>query len=181
MQIIEGMLSQAIQIPSPNCDERPEREISLVVIHCISLPAGHFGNDYVEKLFCNQITGNEHEDFCDLSNLKVSSHLFIRRSGEVIQFVPFHQRAWHAGVSEFRGRDHCNDFSVGIELEGVDCGEYSPHQYEILGQICSIMQSQWSLDQDVFVAHSDIAPNRKSDPGPGFDWARLFVNLSHPV
>ena len=174
MQIIEGLLDQAKQIASPNWDERPENEISLIVIHCISLPAGHYGNAYVEKLFCNQITGLEHQDFCDLAALKVASHLFIRRTGEVIQFVPFHRRAWHAGVSQFRGKENCNDFSVGIELEGIETGEYSPHQYEILGKICSIMQAQWSLDRDVFVAHSDIAPNRKSDPGPGFDWSKLF-------
>jgi len=179
MRIFEGILDQAKQIASPNCDERPLKEISLVVIHCISLPAGHFGNTYVEKLFCNEISGDEHPDFCDLPCLKVSSHLFIRRNGEIIQFVPFHKRAWHAGKSEFRGRENCNDFSVGIELEGIDTGEYSQHQYEILGEICSIMQSQWSLDRDVFVAHSDIAPNRKSDPGPGFDWDKLFVNFSH--
>lgn len=177
MNIIDGMLDAAEQISSPNFDERPESAIALIVIHCISLPAGHFGNRYVEKLFCNQLKGTEHKDFYNLPKLKVASHLFIRRNGEMIQFVPFYKRAWHAGISSFQGRKNCNDFSVGIELEGMDSGLYTDKQYEILGQICSIMCAHWSLNEDAIVAHSDIAPGRKSDPGPGFDWNRLRDGL----
>jgi len=177
VQIKEGILDIAKQVPSPNCDKRPESRITLVVIHCISLPLGHFGNPYVEALFCNQLKGTEHKDFCDLPALKVASHLFIRRDGEVIQFVPFHKRAWHAGVSSFQGRENCNDFSVGIELEGMDTGLYTEKQYEILQQICSIMCALWSLDKHAIVAHSDIAPGRKTDPGAGFNWNLLLDNL----
>jgi len=177
MRIVDGKLDLARQIESPNFDKRPEGHISLIVVHCISLPAGHFGNDFVERLFCNQLRGDEHPDFTDLPNLKVSSHLFVRRDGEVLQFVPFHLRAWHAGQSCHQGRQDCNDYSVGIELEGIDSGAYTDAQYEVLAEICSIMLTTWQLEIQSIVGHSDIAPERKEDPGPGFDWQRLQAQL----
>ena len=177
MQIHEGKISSARQVPCSNCDERPEQEISLIVIHCISLPAGHFDTDFVEALFCNHLDCSAHRDFADLEGVKVSSHLFIRRDGRLLQFVPFHLRAWHAGKSSFLGRENCNDFSVGIELEGVDDGEYADRQYEVLADVCKTMLKDWSLVSSQILGHSDIAPGRKSDPGPGFDWERLRNKL----
>ena len=177
MKIQEGKINVATQIICSNCDERPDSEISLIVIHCISLPAGHFGTDYVESLFCNRLNCAAHPDFADLEGLRVSSHLFIRRDGSVLQFVPFHLRAWHAGKSTFSGRENCNDFSIGIELEGVEDGEYTDDQYSVLGDMCKTMLADWSLDFSRIVGHSDIAPGRKNDPGPGFDWDRLKGTL----
>ena len=177
MNIGEAGLDIARQVTSPNCDERPIDEISLVVIHCISLPAGHFGTRYVEALFCNDLDCVEHPDFADLMDLRVSSHLFVRRNGEVIQFVPFEKRAWHAGQSTFNQRSQCNDFSVGIELEGIDTGQFTDVQYRLLGEICREMQSKWMLEDNFFVGHSDIAPGRKTDPGSGFDWQRFRQSL----
>lgn len=177
MRIRDGIISEVKQVPSSNCDARPDGEISLIVIHCISLPAGHFDTDYVEALFCNQLDCNAHQDFADLDGVKVSSHLFIRRDGQVLQFVPFQLRAWHAGKSSFLGRENCNDFSVGIELEGVEDGEYADRQYEVLADVCRVMLKKWSLDSSRITGHSDIAPGRKRDPGPGFDWERLRGKL----
>jgi len=177
MQIHDGKLSIARQINCPNFDERPDGEVSLIVIHCISLPAAHFGSNYVEALFCNEISGTEHDDFGELGDLKVSSHLFIRRDGEVLQFVAFDKRAWHAGNSSYRGRSNCNDYSVGVELEGVEDGEYADSQYSILRQICQEMLKTWSLGPESIVGHCDIAPGRKTDPGDGFDWNRLRDGL----
>ena len=177
MKITSGKLDIARQVASPNYDQRPENEISLVVIHGISLPAGHFGSDFVEALFCNQLDCSVHGDFAGLAGVKVSSHLFIRRSGQVIQFVPFNYRAWHAGVSSFEGRENCNDFSVGIELEGTDQGGYSELQYQKLRAISGLMQSSWCLTTAAFVGHADIAPGRKTDPGVSFDWCRFRRGL----
>lgn len=177
MDIVDGWLSTAQQIPSENCDARPSDEISLIVIHCISLPAGHFGNDYVEQLFTNQITLSHHPDFADLAELKVASHLFIRRDGRIVQFVPFNQRAWHAGVSEFDGRSQCNDFSIGIELEGIDSGEFNEAQYIQLIRVCRLLNEHYEIPNGHIVGHSDIAPGRKTDPGTGFDWQRLRAGV----
>jgi len=177
MEISSGRLDIARQVSSSNCNERPGREISLIVIHGISLPAGHFGSGYVESLFCNRLTGREHRDFSGLEKMRVSSHLFIRRSGEVIQFVPFQLRAWHAGRSEYQGRSECNDFSVGIELEGTENGAYANRQYNVLKAICRLMMKTWSIGPEAIVGHSDIAPGRKYDPGTGFDWKRLRAGL----
>ena len=178
MRIREGKLDIARQVTSPNYNERPGGEISLVVIHGISLPAGHFGSRYVEALFCNRLDCTAHEDFKDLESVQVSSHLFIRRTGEVIQFVPFHLRAWHAGVSSYDGRENCNDFSVGIELEGTDNGAYDDRQYASLQSICCLMSATWSLDQNAFVGHCDIAAGRKTDPGAEFNWQRFRAGMA---
>ena len=175
MQVKDHRLTGVTQLDSPNFDERPNGEISLVVIHGISLPPGVFGGDEVMQLFLNQIDAGNPE-LQELAGLKVSSHLFVRRSGEVLQFVPFDQRAWHAGESSFNGRDDCNDFSIGIELEGTDTLPYEDVQYESLVDICTaLMQQYGSLE---IRGHADIAPLRKTDPGPAFDWSRFRRELA---
>ena len=169
-----GYLPQVTQIESPNYDLRtPKQTISLIVIHCISLPAGHFGGDFIRELFCNQIDHARHTDFDSLRGMRVSSHLLIRRTGQIQQFVPFHQRAWHAGQSSFDGRNNCNDFSLGIELEGTDTGQFNDIQYARLGETCRCLAEAYAIPVKNIVGHSDIAPGRKTDPGVGFDWARL--------
>lgn len=173
MEIVKGWLTPVQRIPSDNFDERPAKEVSLIVVHCISLPAGHFGNHYVEQLFTNCLSLESHPDFADLKGLRVASHLFIRRDGAVIQFVPFDKRAWHAGESNFQGREQCNDFSIGIELEGVDSGEFNHSQYLRLVQVCNLLTQHYQIPRDHIVGHSDIAPGRKTDPGSKFDWQRL--------
>jgi len=177
MKINTGQLDIAEQAISPNFDSRPENEVSLIVIHCISLPAGHYGSDYVRALFCNELDCLAHDDFVDLQEVKVSSHLFIHRTGLVTQFVPFEKRAWHAGQSVHRGRENCNDFSVGIELEGIDTKTFTDEQYKTLLEVCQEMLDFWSLDLADIVGHSEIAPGRKTDPGLGFDWHRLRSQL----
>jgi AmpD protein len=154
-------------IPSPNFNERPLNTIvDMIVIHGISIPEGQFGNDNVIQLFQNRLKSKQ--------DLKVSSHIYIRREGEVIQFVPFESRAWHAGESNFQGRENCNDFSIGIELEGSDHEVYTDIQYEKLKEIISYLQKIYpSITDDRIVGHSDIAPGRKTDPGHFFDWARI--------
>lgn len=169
MQIKEGWLTPAEHQPSVNFNERPKGEISLIVIHNISLPAGHFGNSCVEELFCNQLD-SVHPDLKGLNQMKLSSHLYIRRTGEVIQFVPFVKRAWHAGKSEYQGRSDCNDFSIGIELEGTDHSPYREEQYFNLARVCRLLIREYDLDVEAFAGHSDIAPDRKTDPGPAFRW-----------
>lgn len=178
MQIRDGWLSNATRVISPNCDERPGSEISLVVIHCISLPAGHFGNRYIEQLFTNCLDCDEHPDFDDIRTLNVSSHLLIRRDGSLVQFVPFENRAWHAGESSFEGRSQCNDFSIGVELEGIDTGLFTDQQYAVLTLVCRLLMTTWQIPLERIVGHSDIAPGRKTDPGVGFDWRRLQNELS---
>lgn len=173
MNIVNGRLSAARQVDSPNCDARPGQEVSLIVIHNISLPAGHFGTDYVEQLFCNELSCDAHPDFRDLGNLRVSSHLLVRRDGSVIQFVPFHKRAWHAGKSHYQGRENCNDFSVGIELEGTDDSGYCGVQYSVLADICKDLARVYGVSLADITGHCDIAPGRKTDPGPSFQWERL--------
>jgi len=183
MEIADDLLAPARQCPSPNCDERPDGEISLIVVHGISLPAGHFGNSYVERLFCNTLDASEHPDFAEVAAMKVSSHLLIRRDGAVVQFVPFAKRAWHAGASCFEGREQCNDFSIGIELEGTDRNGYRESQYLVLAEVCSLLLNRYSIAAGNIAGHSDIAPGRKTDPGPGFDWNRLreaLVGVSQP-
>lgn len=159
-------------VPSPNQDSRPdEKDISLVVIHGISLPPGQFGGKGVEQLFTNQLDKAEDLYYADIAHLKVSSHLFIQRSGALIQFVPFNCRAWHAGVSCFEGRERCNDFSIGIELEGTDTTPYTASQYQTLKQVIDGLYAAYpSLSKRPIVGHSDIAPLRKTDPGPYFLW-----------
>ncbi len=156
---------------SPNFDERPrDQEIDLLVVHNISLPPGEFGGKYVHALFSNQLHPDEHEYFKEIAHLKVSSHLFIRRNGELWQFVPLTKRAWHAGTSAFEGKENCNHFSIGIELEGTDDIPYTPQQYEQLAQVTRLLMQYYPITIDRIVGHSDIAPERKTDPGPSFDW-----------
>lgn len=174
----DGWLSNARWVESPNCDARPlDAEISLLVVHGISLPPGQYGGPYIEQLFCNCLAADAHPYFAEIAELKVSSHLLIRRDGELVQFVPLNKRAWHAGVSCFEGRECCNDFSIGIELEGCDDEAYEPAQYECLAGLCrTLMQRYEDITPDRIVGHSDIAPGRKTDPGPAFDWD-LFKQL----
>lgn len=171
-------LASATYIASPNHNERPLNTIvDLLVIHSISLPPGEFGGDFIERLFTNQLDSTAHPYFEEIAHLKVSSHVLIRRDGEVIQFVPFDKRAWHAGQSIFQGRENCNDFSIGIELEGADTVPYQPVQYQKLVQLTNtIMQAYPAITKDRIVGHSDIAPGRKTDPGAAFDW-KYFKEL----
>ncbi len=170
-----GQLEIATQIPSKNCDTRPKAcPISLIVVHNISLPPGEFGGPYISQLFTNQLNPSEHPYFEEIHQLKVSSHLLIRRDGEIIQYVPFHQRAWHAGVSSYCGKTACNDFSIGIELEGTDELPYEDIQYQKLAElITELRQCYPDITKDAITGHSDIAPERKTDPGPAFDWDHL--------
>lgn len=170
--IEKGCHQCARQVDSPNCNERPENtEVSLLVIHNISLPAGQFGGCYIEQLFTNCLSLSDDKSFSDLEGLEVSSHLLIDRAGAMTQFVNFDQRAWHAGLSCFDKCDNCNDFSIGIELEGTDFIPYTDEQYQALIAVTrSLMQSYPAISIDRIVGHSDIAPGRKSDPGVVFDW-----------
>ena len=174
-----GLVAGADFRPSPNCDPRPQAvEIDLAVIHGISLPPGRFGGDAIERLFQNRLDPRAHPFFRQLEGLEVSSHLLIRRDGALQQFVPLHRRAWHAGKSSFDGRERCNDFSIGIELEGTDQQPYEEAQYRVLlPLLLGLMERYPAIDVDRVVGHSDIAPGRKSDPGPCFDWQRLRREL----
>jgi len=172
-----GFLDGATQIPSPNCDERPEgAEITLLVVHNISLPPGEFGGDAVIRLFTNALDFSAHPYYETLRELKVSAHFLIPREGGLIQLVPCAKRAWHAGASNWCGRERCNDFSVGVELEGVDDQPYRDGQYTHLADLIAALRSRYPL-VDV-VGHADIAPGRKTDPGPAFDWGRLRESLA---
>ncbi|ODN42906.1 1,6-anhydro-N-acetylmuramyl-L-alanine amidase AmpD [Piscirickettsia litoralis] len=170
-----GHLDQARYIASPNYNERPQGEkVSLIVIHNISLPAGQFGGSDVESLFTNRLNCSQHESYQDLAELRVSSHFFIRRDGKIIQFVPVNKRAWHAGVSSYLGRENCNDFSVGIELEGTDDLAYEQVQYHVLVELCqALIDALPELSPEHISGHEHIAPGRKTDPGPSFDWAHF--------
>lgn len=170
-----GRLLPARYLPSPNCDERPDpKDISLIVIHGISLPPGEFGGDGIDQLFTNRLQAEEHPYYAEIHHLRVSSHLLIRRDGELVQYVPFHQRAWHAGESIYDGRDRCNDFSVGIELEGTDDVAYEAIQYQQLNAVITVLCGAYpGLSRNRIAGHSDIAPGRKTDPGPLFDWQQI--------
>lgn len=167
-----GWLSNTTKITSPNFDQRPDiRDISLLVIHCISLPLGKYGGDQVEDFFQNKLNIQEDESFKDIETLKVSAHFFIKRTGEVIQFISIFDRAWHAGKSMFKGREACNDFSIGVELEGTDLDDFESTQYQSLITITKAIQESCPLIiKDHVVGHEQIAPGRKTDPGIGFDW-----------
>lgn len=175
-----GVVKNARQKLSPNYDLRPdESDIALIVIHGISLPPGKFGDDYIDQLFCNQLNPNEHPYFKEIEGLKVSSHLLIRRDGELVQYVPLHKRAWHAGISNYKERDCCNDFSIGIELEGEDETAYTDIQYQVLAKtIRSLINTYPELSEQTIAGHCDIAPGRKTDPGKAFDWSILNNLLS---
>jgi AmpD protein len=167
-----GWLSGVRHIPSPNCDERPPGEsIRLVVIHAISLPPGQFGGSGIIALFTNRLDPEAHPYFREIQGMRVSAHFLVRRDGELIQFVSCTQRAWHAGVSSWMGRDRCNDFSIGIELEGCDEFAFEDAQYEALNRLLAELRRCFPIE--ALAGHSDIAPGRKTDPGPHFGWHRL--------
>ncbi len=173
-RIESGWLHGARRLPSPNANARPDGcEVDLLVIHNISLPPGEFGGGNVERLFCNTLDCDTHPWFGQLRGLEVSAHLFIARCGAVTQFVPFGARAWHAGASVFEGRGNCNDFSVGIELEGTDDTPYTCEQYDVLVPVTrALMREFRGISIRRIVGHSDVAPGRKTDPGAAFDWNR---------
>ena len=173
----EGRRRDIRQVRSPNCDRRPEAaEISLLLLHSISLPRGEYGGDAIERLFTNRLDPAAHPAFGELAGLRVSSHFLIRRDGVLIQFVPPQLRAWHAGVSSWRGRERCNDFSVGVELEGTDDSPFADAQYVQLAFLIRSLRKLLPIRE--FAAHSDVAPGRKSDPGVDFDWTRLLLDLA---
>ena len=170
-----GLLVGARWVPSPNYNERSEKVlIDLLVVHNISLPPGEFGGPYIDHFFTNTLDQSLHPYFAEIVSQTVSSHCLIRRDGEIVQYVPFHQRAWHAGVSEWMGRENCNDFSIGIELEGTDETPYAEIQYLVLSQLVHLLRSVYpGITEDRIVGHNTIAPTRKTDPGPSFDWEHL--------
>ena len=168
----DGICSEAKFIASPNIDARPNAEdISLIVIHNISLPPKQYGGNGVIDLFSNQLNPDEHPYYAEIAPLKVSSHFFIRRDGELIQFASCNDRAWHAGASNWQGRERCNDFSIGIELEGSDFEAFEPMQYETLETLIASIKARYPIE--AITGHSDIAPGRKTDPGPYFNWSRI--------
>jgi len=173
-RIVDHWLHGAQRVQSPNHSERPvDTDISLLVIHNISLPPGQFGGPWISDLFCNQLSPDFHPYFAGICELRVSSHLLIRRDGDVLQYVPFNRKAWHAGKSEFEGRAECNEFSIGIELEGTDEQPFTDFQYERLQLVTQLLLVAYpALTPERITGHSDIAPGRKTDPGPCFDWSR---------
>ena len=175
MTINQHWLTSAFKVPSPNYDERPDpSDISLIVIHCISLPAGQFGTPYIDQLFCNTLNPDDDPYFKEIYQLTVSAHLLIKRDGRCVQYVPFDKRAWHAGKSNYQGRERCNDFSIGIELEGIETIAYTDEQYDQLKRVIdSLLQHYPTLSKHHITGHSNIAPDRKTDPGPLFDWCRI--------
>lgn len=175
-----GWLVGVRRLPSPNCDARPPGAVvELVVVHAISLPPGRYGGDAVERLFTNRLDHGAHPYFAALEGMRVSAHLYIERSGAMTQFVPFALRAWHAGRSCWAGRSACNDFSIGIELEGCDDDPFTAAQYRALARVLrSVMAHYPGIDPSRIVGHADVAPGRKTDPGPHFDWSRLRASLA---
>ena len=167
----DGFVTQALQIASPNFDARPDNEISLIVIHNISLPPSQYGGNGIIELFTNQLNPDEHPYYATIHTYQVSAHFLIRRDGELIQFVSCLNRAWHAGKSNWQTRERCNDFSVGIELEGSDFEAFEAPQYDALNKLVASLKHNYPIQ--AIVGHSDIAPDRKTDPGPYFDWQKL--------
>lgn len=175
-----GWYAFARHIPSPNRGPRPEdTRIDLIVLHSISLPPGQYGGDAVQALFTNQLDWDAHPYYQTIRGLAVSAHFFIRRDGGLVQFVAIDDRAWHAGRSHYRGRDNCNDDSVGIELEGLEGDRFEEAQYETLTTLCAALMQACPIAH--IAGHEHVAPGRKRDPGPGFDWARLHQNLALPT
>jgi len=170
-----GLLTGVRQVLSPHCDERPAGVApELIVVHGISLPPGEYGGPWIEQLFTANLLPGAHPYFAEVAALRVSAHLLVQRDGRVLQFVPFTQRAWHAGASSWQQRANCNDFSIGIELEGTDDSPYEPAQYRVLAELIGALCAAYpGLSPQRVVGHSDIAPGRKSDPGAAFDWPRL--------
>jgi N-acetyl-anhydromuramoyl-L-alanine amidase len=171
----QGLLAGCEYIPSPNCDDRPAGAIELLVIHNISLPPGEFGGDGVQRLFTNTLDAHAHPYYQTIAGLKVSAHFFVRRDGRIVQFVPCLKRAWHAGESCWQGRLRCNDFSLGIELEGSDTVPFADAQYDALHRLTMALRAAYPIRG--IAGHSDVAPQRKTDPGPYFDWARYLAGL----
>jgi len=177
--IQSGWLGSARRIDSPNFGPRPDSQApSLVVLHSISLPPGQYGGDAIERLFTNRLDPRAHPYFEALEGLQVSAHFLIRRDGELLQFVSCHERAWHAGRSSFRGRDNCNDYSIGIELEGLEGEVFEPVQYEVLVELLGALRAAYPIT--AVVGHEHVAPGRKLDPGPGFAWTTLADRLAWP-
>jgi len=174
-----GRLPGARWCPSPNFGPRPDPDdVSVLIVHNISLPPGQFEGDAIERFFCNRLPAHEHPYFRQISELQVSAHALIRRDGEVIQFVDLQERAWHAGRSLFDGREECNDFSIGVELEGTDELAYTDAQYQSLTRVAMQVMQRWpAVTPQRITGHSDVAPGRKTDPGPAFDWSRLHSLL----
>jgi N-acetyl-anhydromuramoyl-L-alanine amidase len=169
-----GLIAGVTQVLSPHFDARPTGVLpELIVVHGISLPPGEFGGPWIDRLFTGNLPADAHPTFPDLTRMRVSAHALIRRDGKIVQYVPFGQRAWHAGQSHYRGRPACNDFSIGIELEGADNTPYTDPQYEQLGALVeALLDTYPTLSSEHIVGHSDVAPGRKTDPGPSFDWER---------
>ncbi len=183
MHIKSGWLTAARTVRTENCEPRPVGIVpQLLVIHNISLPPGQFGDSSIERFFTNTLDWDEHPFFAEIRDVKVSAHLLIRRDGELVQFVSFDDRAWHAGLSCYGGRENCNDFSIGIELEGTDSLPYTNAQYRALRAVTrALLQTYPSMSRDHIAGHSDIAPGRKTDPGPAFDWSRYLQDLESPA
>ena len=179
MEIENHLIKNIKYIRSPNFNERSQNSsIKLIVIHAISLPPKEYGGDYVENFFLNKLKISDHEYFEEIKDLKVSSHLYIKRDGEIIQFVPFDKRAWHAGESSFNGEFDCNDFSIGIELEGSDCDNFTDHQYQVLIDVTKQLMNEYpDVKKNSIKGHSDIAPGRKTDPGDRFEWTRYLSKI----
>ncbi len=176
MKIDQHWLTDITRSSTPNFDDRSDpADISLVVIHCISLPPGKFGNHYIDQLFCNRLDPDEHPYFKGVYQLNVSAHVLIERDGHCVQYVPFDKRAWHAGKSVYEGRERCNDFSIGIELEGTEFVGYTEQQYVRLAAVIrTLLEAYPKLSTQRITGHSDIAPGRKTDPGASFDWQKLL-------
>lgn len=181
MRLQAGWLQGVKRVPSPHFNERPNHETpSLLVIHNISLPPGEFGGPWIDALFTGNLDPEAHPYFADIAQLRVSAHCLIRRDGEIVQYVPFDLRAWHAGVSSYHGREACNDFSIGIELEGTDILPYTDAQYQALQALTKLLIAHYPAIANHITGHSDIAPLRKTDPGPAFDWVRFQDALDAP-
>ena len=175
-----GWLRDVRKLPSPNFNARPPNaQVTLIVLHSISLPPGCFGGSEVERLFTNRLDCDAHPYFERLRGLQVSAHFFIRRDGELVQFVSCEDRAWHAGTSVWRGQPGCNDYSLGVEMEGLEGGTFEADQYRSLAGLLPVLAKRYPID--AVVGHEHVAPGRKSDPGPGFDWARLRAALDWPA
>lgn len=177
---VSGIVAGVRYVASPNCDARPDGSpVDTLVIHSISLPPGQFGGAGVEQLFCNCLNPDEHPYYREISGLRVSAHFLIRRNGEIVQFVPLHRRAWHAGQSYCDGRTCANDFSIGIELEGTDDLPFENAQYESLARLTEAVRRHCpAITREHVYGHGDIAPGRKTDPGPMFDWERYLKSLT---
>lgn len=179
LDLSSGWVEGARRVPSPNFDARPPGVgPEVLVIHAISLPPGEFGGPGIEQLFCNGLDPDGHPYYSDICHLEVSSHFLIRRDGEIVQFVPVQDRAWHAGKSSIEGRERVNDFSIGIELEGADNQPFEAEQYRVLVELSRLLMRAFpAIRPDRVYGHSDIAPGRKNDPGPGFEWVRYRSEL----